>query len=145
MTIGTTTRTRTNNPPVGFAHHDTETPPVRSFAHDPHLDPDLSWAGKAERQSFEVEAPSIQVHELMSTEAIVTSAQRRSDADRDQLALFADERIDDEQLDQFLEWFSSLLQEYVAGDDARRGASAPAYGASFATHRLRDPDDGRTE
>ena len=69
---------------------------------------------------------------------------RRSEADRDQLALFADERIDDEQLDQFLEWFSSLLQEYVAGDDARRGASAPAYGASFATHRLRDPDDGRT-
>ncbi len=44
--------TRMNNPPVGLAHHDTETPPIRDFAHDPHLDPELSWTGKAERQAF---------------------------------------------------------------------------------------------
>jgi len=69
---------RTNNPPVGLAHVDNKPPPVRKFAHDPHLDPELGWAGKAERPEFDVEAPSIHVHERMSAEAIVTSAQRRA-------------------------------------------------------------------
>ena len=46
----------------------------------PHLDPQLVWAGKAERQSFEVEAPSIHVHERLSADDIIRSVmkERRS-------------------------------------------------------------------
>ena len=33
----------------------------------------LVWAGKAERPSFEVEAPSIHVHERLSTDDIIRS------------------------------------------------------------------------
>jgi adenine-specific DNA-methyltransferase len=62
--------TRLNNPPAGLAWQDTEKPTKRTFEYDPHLDPQLVWAGKAERQSFEVEAPSIHVHERLSTDDI---------------------------------------------------------------------------
>src|SRR5918996_3175255 len=63
--------TRLNNPPSGLAWQDTEKPPKRKFEYDPHLDPQLVWAGKTERTSFEVEAPSIHVHERLSTDDII--------------------------------------------------------------------------
>ena len=47
---------RLNNPPVGLVTPETE--PIvqekKAYAYDPHLDPELVWAGKAERTSFEV-------------------------------------------------------------------------------------------
>jgi adenine-specific DNA-methyltransferase len=64
---------RVNNPPAGLAWQDTEKPAKRRFEYDPHLDPQLVWAGKAERTSFEVEAPSIHVHERLSTDDIIRS------------------------------------------------------------------------
>jgi len=46
---------RANNPPVGLVTPDTdETETKRTYAYDPHLDPSLQWAGKAERTSFDV-------------------------------------------------------------------------------------------
>jgi adenine-specific DNA-methyltransferase len=54
------------------------------FEYDPHLDPQLVWAGKAERTSFEVEAPSIHVHERMSAEDVIRSVEREPP----ELALF---------------------------------------------------------
>ncbi len=38
---------RTNNPPAGLAHLDREETPTRNLSYDPHLDPQLVWAGKA--------------------------------------------------------------------------------------------------
>lgn len=50
---------RTNNPPAGLAHLDRDKTPTRTvkYEYDPHLDPVLTWAGKAERQTVEVPAP----------------------------------------------------------------------------------------
>jgi adenine-specific DNA-methyltransferase len=47
---------RANNPPVGLVTPATDPPesPKRTYLYDPHLDPQLIWAGKAERTSFEV-------------------------------------------------------------------------------------------
>lgn len=46
---------RVNNPPVGLVTPDTDIDEKRKkYAHDPHLDPQLTWAGKAEHTSFEV-------------------------------------------------------------------------------------------
>ena len=138
---------RTNNPPVGLAHYDTEAPPVRRFEYDPHLDPVLTWTGKAEHTSFEVEAPSIHVHERISAEAIVTSAQRRSDADRSQMALFADERLDRTKAIEFyeheLDWenrmilgdslvvMTSLLERERLGGQVQCIYIDPPYGVNF--------------
>ena len=47
---------RLNNPPVGLVTSATDPPdtPKKKYAYDPHLDPQLVWAGKAEGMSFEV-------------------------------------------------------------------------------------------
>ena len=47
---------RANNPPVGLVtpKTDPETGAKTKYAYDPHLDPQLVWAGKAEHTSFEV-------------------------------------------------------------------------------------------
>ena len=46
---------RLNNPPVGLVTPETDRDSAdKTYAHDPHLDPHLSWSGKAEHTSFEV-------------------------------------------------------------------------------------------
>ena len=54
---------RTNNPPVGMAQHDRSEEKVKTYQYDPHLDPTLQWAGKAEGTSFDVPTSSIHIHE----------------------------------------------------------------------------------
>lgn len=54
---------RTNNPPVGMAQHDKAAEKVKTYQFDPHLDPELQWAGKAEGTSFDVPTSSIHIHE----------------------------------------------------------------------------------
>ena len=51
-----TDKTRLNNPPLGLVTPatDPETRDKKKYAYDPHLDPQLTWAGKAEHTSFEV-------------------------------------------------------------------------------------------
>jgi adenine-specific DNA-methyltransferase len=68
--------TRLNNPPAGLPWQDTEKTAKRRFEYDPHLDPQIVWAGKAERTSSEVEAPSIHVHERLSADDIRRSVLR---------------------------------------------------------------------
>src|SRR3954470_9561137 len=81
---------RLNNPTAALAREDVAPVPQRTFSFDPHLDPELVWAGKAEQDELIVEAPSIHVHERLSTEAIIKAA-RRENA---QVALFADPGLD---------------------------------------------------
>ena len=45
----------------------------KSYAYDPHLDPQLIWAGKAERTSFEVPTVSLHVHERTDPRTIAES------------------------------------------------------------------------
>lgn len=52
---------RINNPPVGLVTMDTDRDSgKKTYAYDPHLDPQLQWAGKAEHTSFEVPTISLQ-------------------------------------------------------------------------------------
>jgi adenine-specific DNA-methyltransferase len=81
---------RTNNPPAGLAHLDRHATPVRTLAYDPHLDPQLVWAGKAEREVVDVPAPSIHVHEELSAQKIIGSVRRQ----RLQQPLFDIEALD---------------------------------------------------
>ncbi|MCY4645899.1 MAG: site-specific DNA-methyltransferase [Gammaproteobacteria bacterium] len=80
---------RVNNPPVGLVTPETDRDAAdKTYAHDPHLDPHLSWAGKAEHTSFEVPTVSLHVHERIDPHAIIEAVRRTRDAD-EQGSLFA--------------------------------------------------------
>jgi 3-deoxy-D-manno-octulosonic-acid transferase len=67
---------RLNNPEAGLARYETEKPPTKQYEYDPRMDPQLVWAGKAERTSFEVDAVSVHVHERLSAEAIISTLRK---------------------------------------------------------------------
>src|SRR5919108_3701597 len=90
-----TGKKRVNNPPVGLVTPQTDPPlpthkiydyiaPVptvklgKALDHDPHLDPQLVWAGKKEHSSFEVNTVSLHVHETIDPRTIVEAVRRRN-------------------------------------------------------------------
>jgi adenine-specific DNA-methyltransferase len=79
---------RCNNPPVGLVTPETDKDGgPKTYEYDPHLDPQLIWAGKAERTSFEVHTVSLHVHERIDPKTIIKAVQRRSQGTR-QVSLF---------------------------------------------------------
>ncbi len=74
-------KTRKNNPPVGLVTAGTDPQTgKKTYAYDPHLDPQLAWTGKAERTSFEVPTVSLHVHERIDPRTII-EALKKPDAD----------------------------------------------------------------
>ncbi len=72
---------RVNNPPVGLVTPDTDNDaPRKTYQHDPHIDPQLSWAGKAEHKSFEVPTVSLHVHERIDPRTIIEAVRKRNGA-----------------------------------------------------------------
>ena len=72
---------RVNNPPVGLVTPETDRDAGRrTWAHDPHIDPQLSWAGKAEHTSFEVPTVSLHVHERIDPRTVVEAVRKRNGA-----------------------------------------------------------------
>ncbi len=68
---------RRNNPPVGLAPlYEVRERQTRAYTYDPHLDPQLVWAGKAEHTSFEVDVVSLHIHERISTRAILEAVSK---------------------------------------------------------------------
>ena len=104
--------TRLNNPTAALAREDVAPIPERTFSFNPHVDPQLTWAGKAEQQELDVEAPSIHVHERLSTEAVVKAA-RRENA---QIALFADPGLDRATQVEFYEHEMGWANRLILGD-----------------------------
>ena len=73
-------RTRANNPPVGLVtpQTDPDAEQKKTYQYDPHLDPQLVWAGKAERCSFDVHTVSLHVHERIDPRTIIRAVQKRN-------------------------------------------------------------------
>lgn len=83
---------RLNNPPIGLVTPETDKGSGKKvYAYDPHLDPQLQWAGKAEHTSFEVPTVSLHVHERIDPRTIIDSVRRRGavPAPDKQMSLFA--------------------------------------------------------
>ena len=79
---------RANNPPVGLVTPQTDRDAgAAAYAYDPHLDPRLDWAGRAEHASFEVPTVSLHVHERIDPRTIVQAVRQRNGAEP-QLSLF---------------------------------------------------------
>lgn len=90
-----TGKKRINNPPVGLVTPETDPPlpthkvydylqpvpsvkPGRDLDYDPHLDPQLVWAGKREHTSFEVPTVSLHVHETIDPRTIIEVVRKRN-------------------------------------------------------------------
>src|SRR3990170_2417740 len=85
---------RANNPPVGLVTPETDPDAGKkqTYAYDPHLDPQLVWAGKAEHTSFEVPTVSLHVHERIEPRTIIEAVRKRNGSgDPQQLSFFAQE------------------------------------------------------
>lgn len=82
---------RLNNPPVGLVNADSEPEePRKTYAYDPHLDPSLQWAGKAERTSFDVPTVNLHVHERIDPRTIIEAVRKQeAKLEATQLSLFA--------------------------------------------------------
>ncbi len=79
---------RCNNPPVGLVTPETDIDSSKkTYSYDPHLDPALVWAGKAEHTSFEVPAVSLHVHERIDLRTIIEAVRKRNGGQK-QLSLF---------------------------------------------------------
>ena len=78
---------RKNNPPAGIAPtYEVQERRTIPYEYDPHLDPQLVWAGKAEHTSFEVDVVSLHIHERISTRAILEAVKKPEP----QLSLFGE-------------------------------------------------------
>jgi len=63
---------RANNPQVGLVSSELDTKPKKkTYQHDPYIDPTLSWAGKAEGLSFDVDTVSLHIHERIDPKRII--------------------------------------------------------------------------
>ncbi len=85
---------RVNNPPVGLVTPDTDPDvkqgqPKKTYQYDPHLDPQLVWAGKAEHTSFEIPTVSLHVHERIDPRSIVEAVRNKNGNNYEQMSLFS--------------------------------------------------------
>ncbi|MDE2956792.1 MAG: site-specific DNA-methyltransferase [Bacteroidota bacterium] len=106
---------RLNNPPAGLAtaHTDPDVP-ATAYTHDPHIDPFLSWAGKADRLSFEVPTVSLHVHETIDPRTIIEQVQK-TPGEVGQLSMFDQPRPLREAID-FYQHQDGWANRMIAGD-----------------------------
>ena len=162
---------RVNNPPVGLVTPQTDPDAgqkKKTYAYDPHLDPQLVWAGKAEHTSFEVPTVSLHVHERIDPRTIIEAVKRRNGSGgKPQMTLFDTER--QEPLRQAVEFYQHAhgwSNRMVAGDSLlvmnslleKEGMAGkvqmiyidPPYGIKYGSNfqpfvNKRDVKDGKDE
>ena len=105
---------RKNNPPAGIAPtYEVRERQVTTYQYDPHLDPQLQWAGKAEHTSFEVDVVSLHIHERISTRAILDAVRRPQPL---QLSLFGETPLPADQQIEFYQHEVGWANRLILGD-----------------------------
>ncbi len=158
---------RLNNPPVGLvdAHSDNVGLKKKKYQYDPHLDPRLEWAGKAEHTSFEVPTVSLHVHERIDPKRIIESVCKKPD-DKGQISLFEAHRMPMREAIEFYRhkenWsnrliagdsllvMNSLLEKEAMGGKVQMVYCDPPYGIKYGSNfqpfvNRRDVKDGKDE
>ena len=107
---------RTNAPHVGLVTptSDPDTGAKTQYQYDPHLDPQLQWAGKAEHTSFEVPTVSLHVHERIDPKTIIETVRKEHD-DGGQISLFEEKKPLREAID-FYKHKEGWTNRLIAGD-----------------------------
>lgn len=107
---------RANIPHVGLVTPDSDpdTGEKKAYEYDPHLDPQLQWAGKAEHTSFEVPTVSLHVHERIDPKTIIETVKKEKDDGR-QMSLFSEKKPLREAID-FYKHKEGWTNRLIAGD-----------------------------
>ena len=165
-TYAHTDKERVNNPPVGLVTPETDGDAGgKSYAHDPHIDPLLSWTGKSEHTSFEVPTVSLHVHERIDPRTIIEAVRKRNGTGR-QMSLF-DAPEENPPLRQAIEFYrhrhnwtnrliagdsllvmNSLIEKEGLGRQVQMVYMDPPYGIRYGSNfqpfvSRRDVTDGR--
>ncbi len=160
---------RTNNPPAGLVtpKTDPDRGEKQTWQHDPHLDPQLQWAGKAEHTAFEIPTQSLHVHERIDPRTIIEAVRNRNGSNGRQASLF--ERDRDRPLREVIEFYqhahnwsnrliagdsllvmNSLLQKENMAGSVQCVYMDPPYGIRYGSNfqpfaSRRDVKDGKDE
>jgi adenine-specific DNA-methyltransferase len=159
---------RCNNPPVGLVHSETDLDiGKKTYAYDPHIDPQLQWAGKTEHKSFEVPTVSLHVHERIDPRTIIEAVRKRNGSTH-QISLFefAGENPPIRQAIEFYKHKHGWSNRLIAGDSLlvmnslleKEGMAGkvqmiyidPPYGIKYGSNfqpfvNKRDVKDGKDE
>jgi adenine-specific DNA-methyltransferase len=108
---------RVNNPPVGLvdAHTDNGGYKKKTYQYDPHLDPQLQWAGKAEHTSFDVPTVSLHVHERIDPRRIIETVKKEEEAPT-QMSLFEEQKKPLREAIEFYKHKENWSNRMIAGD-----------------------------
>lgn len=160
---------RANNPPVGLVDAKSDAAEgKKTYAYDPHLDPTLIWAGKAERTSFAIPTVSLHVHERIDPRSIIEAVRKKNGSDYEQLSLF-NSKTENPPLREAIEFYKhahNWSNRFVAGDSLlvmnslleKEGMAGqvqmvyfdPPYGIKYGSNfqpfvNKRDVKDGKDE
>jgi adenine-specific DNA-methyltransferase len=138
-------------PEVGTQASFKKKKPPKTYSYDSSLDPQLVWAGKAERLSFDVPTLPLFVHERLSTAAIIETLSGHKKNQQIDLDLFGDPKrsITDQTLRAYEyrdEWvnrmilgdslvvMNSLLEYEGMGGQVQVVYFDPPYGVSYGSN-----------
>lgn len=163
-------KTRKNNPPVGLVTPATDKEESsKLYSYDPHLDPQLQWAGKKERTGFEVPTVSLHVHERIDPRTIIEAVRKRNgNGSESQLTFFEslDENLPLREAIDFYKHEHGWSNRLIAGDSLlvmnslleKEGMAGkvqmiyidPPYGIKYGSNfqpfvNKRDVSDGKDE
>lgn len=161
---------RPYNPPVGLVTPETDKDmPRKKYAHDPHLDPQLQWSGKAENTSFEVDTVSLHVHERIDPLTIIEKVIKKPEFIQQTLFHYFEKPENNPPLREAIQFYkhaqnwsnrltagdsllvmNSLLQKEGMGGKVQMIYIDPPYGIKYGSNfqpfvNKRDVKDGNDE
>jgi adenine-specific DNA-methyltransferase len=177
---------RANNPPVGLVTPETDpvapthktydyvTPipsikPRQELDYDPHLDPQLVWAGKKEHSTFEVPTVSLHVHERIDPHTIIGAVRKRNGGSLPVQPSLFERREENPPLREAIDFYrhahgwsnrliagdsllimNSLLEKEGMAGQVQMAYIDPPYGIKYGSNfqpfvNKRDVTDGRDE
>src|ERR1039457_313916 len=177
---------RINNPPVGLVTPETDpvapthktydyvapvpsVKPRQQLDYDPHLDPQLVWAGKKEHGSFEVPTVSLHVHERIDPHTIIDAVRKRNGAALPVQASLFERREENPPLQEAIDFYrhphgwsnrmiagdsllvmNSLLEKEGMAGQVQMAYIDPPYGIKYGSNfqpfvNKRDVTDGKDD
>lgn len=109
---------RLNNPPVGIVTPETDPDEgnKKKYEYDPHLVPQLVWAGKAEHTSFDVPTVSLHVHERIDPRTILDSVKKKNGDHQPSLFDAPGENLPVREIIEFYKHKLGWTNRLIAGD-----------------------------
>jgi adenine-specific DNA-methyltransferase len=161
---------RLNIPQTGLVSADTD--PIngkKTYKFDPHLDPELIWAGKAEGVSFDVDTVSLHVHERIDPLTIIDAVRNKEPDSQRSLFYYFEEPENNLPIREAIEFYKhseGWSNRLIAGDSLivmnslleKEGMAGkvqmiyidPPYGIKYGSNfqpfvNKRDVKDGKDE